>query len=51
MNVQEVQDMADMIESYGQALLDLVADMRAATHADFPENCMMYRQNERREAL
>lgn len=50
MTNQQTQDIADLLENYGQSILDLVADLRAATHADFPENCVMYRQNERREA-
>lgn len=49
MTNQQTQDIADLLENYGQSILDLVADLRAATHADFPENGMMYRQNEGRE--
>ena len=49
MTNQQTQDIADLLENYGQSILDLVADLRAATHADFPESDMMYRQNEGRE--
>ena len=46
MTNQQTQDIADLLENYGQSILDLVADLRAASNADFPEEPMMYRQNE-----
>lgn len=48
---QQFLDLADLLEDQGQALLDLVADLRAAAHTDFPENGVMYRQNEPREEV
>lgn len=47
MNQQQTLDLADILENYGQSILDLVADLREASHADFPESCVMYRQNEK----
>lgn len=48
---QQLLDLADLLENQGQALLDLVADLRAAAHTDFTENGVMYRQNEPREGV
>lgn len=47
MNRQQTLDLADILENYGQSILDLVADLREGSHADFPESCVMYRQNEK----
>lgn len=47
MTREQTRDLADILENYGQSILDLVADLREASHADFPESCVMYRQNEK----
>ena len=49
MNQQQTLDLADILENYGQSILDLVADLREGSHTDFQESRMMYRQNEGRE--
>ena len=51
MTARTLEDLADLIEAQGEALLDLVAEIRAEAHANFPETRMMYRQNEGGKAV